>query len=108
MELDELPPLCAVKRESGLEAPPLHIIKTEPGEERPRGRGVTGSEDHLVGPDMDAFEAALVECTVRDQEEVDVHRRRDEEINALLYEQALAAAREFNAKQAGWRHKDEE
>ena len=53
--------LLPVKREPG-ELPPLRVVKRELGKERPRGRGVIGSEDYRVGPVADAFKAALAEC----------------------------------------------
>ena len=53
-------------------------------------------EDYLVGPDTDAFEAALTERTAREQEEEDARRRLNEELSDLLFEQALAADREFH------------
>ena len=45
---------------------------------------------------------------LREQEEEDAHRRLDEELSDLLYEQSLVATREFDAKQAGWRHEAKE
>ncbi|XP_037467463.1 thaumatin-like protein 1b [Triticum dicoccoides] len=64
--------------------------------------------DYFIGPDADAFEAALAERTAREQEEEDACCRRDEELCDLLFEEALAAAREFDAKQAAWHFEQEE
>ena len=57
---------------------------------------------------MDAFEAALTERTAHEREEEEARHQRDEELSDLLYNQALAATREFDAKQAGWRHEAKE
>nr|XP_020194009.1 uncharacterized protein LOC109779802 [Aegilops tauschii subsp. strangulata] len=97
---------AAVKRER--ESDDLPAVKIEPGEERSRDRGVIGSEDYLVGPDADAFEAALTERTAREQQEEDTRRRRDDELRDLLFEQALAADRELHEKLGAWRREHEE
>nr|XP_020176175.1 uncharacterized protein LOC109761761 [Aegilops tauschii subsp. strangulata] len=84
------------------------VLKREPGEEHQCDFGVIGLEDYVIGPDTDAFEAALSKRTARKKEEEYACRRRDEELSDLHFKQALAAAREFDAKQAGWRREAKE
>ncbi|KAE8820615.1 hypothetical protein D1007_01361 [Hordeum vulgare] len=88
-ELEEFP---SVKMEPEAEAVP----------ERCAG-AVVGPEDFLPPTEADSLMPVLLAWSAREAEEDQQHRRREEEIDIVLYEQGVASAIAFGHKVEEWR-----
>ncbi|KAE8781619.1 ABC transporter B family member 25 [Hordeum vulgare] len=80
----------------------LVAVKHEPKEIA--RRGVVGPEDY-IGDDVDAVAAAIAGRSLHEEAE---HRRHDEELEDLLFKQAVAANLAAKGKDDEWRRIDEE
>ncbi|KAE8802009.1 putative atp-dependent helicase [Hordeum vulgare] len=89
--------LTPVKRELE-ELPPERMEPEAEAVPERRVGGVVGPEDFLPPTEADSLSPGLQVRTAREAEEDQQRRRRDEEIDTVLYEQGVASALAFGHK----------